>query len=391
MQKIDLILLKYGEMALKGLNRPLFEQKLIDNIASATAPIGKFSIKRAQSTIYVEPLEDGIDMMETIKRLQKVFGVVNICPAVRCEKNMDSINKTAVECMKSIDCAGKTFKVESKREDKKFPLNSPQISREVGGEILKNVKDLKVDVHNPDITVQVEIRGDAYVFAEKFSGAGGMPVGSSGRAALLLSGGIDSPVAGYMIAKRGVTLDAVYFHSPPYTSERAKDKVVDLAKIVAQYSRGIKLYVVPFTDIQLDIIEKCPKNYLTVIMRRIMMRIAEKIALSNGAQALITGESIGQVASQTMEALYCTNSAVNLPVFRPCIGMDKEEIVKISKQIDAYETSIQPYEDCCTIFVPKHPKTKPKLDEIAEAEKNLSDIEFMINEAIEGAEILYIN
>lgn len=286
---------------------------------------------------------------------------------------------------------GKTFKVESKREDKKFPLNSPQISREVGGEILKNVKDLKVDVHNPDITVQVEIRGDAYVFAEKFSGAGGMPVGSSGRAALLLSGGIDSPVAGYMIAKRGVTLDAVYFHSPPYTSERAKDKVVDLAKIVAQYSRGIKLYVVPFTDIQLDIIEKCPKNYLTVIMRRIMMRIAEKIALSNGAQALITGESIGQVASQTMEALYCTNSAVNLPVFRPCIGMDKEEIVKISKQIDAYETSIQPYEDCCTIFVPKHPKTKPKLDEIAEAEKNLSDIEFMINEAIEGAEVLYIN
>ena len=391
MQKIDLILLKYGEIALKGLNRPLFEQKLIDNIASATAPIGRFSIKRAQSTIYVEPLEDGIDMMETIKRLQKVFGVVNICPAVRCEKNMDSINKTAVECMKSIDCAGKTFKVEAKREDKKFPLNSPQISREVGGEILKNVKDLKVDVHNPDITVQVEIRGDAYVFAEKFSGAGGMPVGSSGRAALLLSGGIDSPVAGYMIAKRGVTLDAVYFHSPPYTSERAKDKVVDLAKIVAQYSRGIKLYVVPFTDIQLDIIEKCPKNYLTVIMRRIMMRIAEKIALSNGAQALITGESIGQVASQTMEALYCTNSAVNLPVFRPCIGMDKEEIVKISKQIDAYETSIQPYEDCCTIFVPKHPKTKPKLDEIAEAEKNLSDIEFMINEAIEGAEVLYIN
>lgn len=285
----------------------------------------------------------------------------------------------------------RTFKVESKREDKKFPLNSPQISREVGGEILKNVKGLKVDVHNPDITVQVEIRGDAYVFAEKFSGAGGMPVGSSGRAALLLSGGIDSPVAGYMIAKRGVTLDAVYFHSPPYTSERAKDKVVDLAKIVAQYSRGIKLYVVPFTDIQLDIIEKCPKNYLTVIMRRIMMRIAEKIALSNGAQALITGESIGQVASQTMEALYCTNSAVNLPVFRPCIGMDKDEIVKISKQIDAYETSIQPYEDCCTIFVPKHPKTKPKLDEIAEAEKNLSDIEFMINEAIEGAEILYIN
>ena len=325
MQKIDLILLKYGEIALKGLNRPLFEQKLIDNIASATAPIGKFSIKRAQSTIYVEPLEDGIDMMETIKRLQKVFGVVNICPAVRCEKNMDSINKTAVECMKSIDCAGKTFKVESKREDKKFPLNSPQISREVGGEILKNVKDLKVDVHNPDITVQVEIRGDAYVFAEKFSGAGGMPVGSSGRAALLLSGGIDSPVAGYMIAKRGVTLDAVYFHSPPYTSERAKEKVVDLAKLVSKYAGPIKLHVVNFTDIQLYIYDQCPHEELTIIMRRYMMRIAEHFARKDKCLGLITGESIGQVASQTLQSLAATDEVCELRYIVQSLDLTKKK------------------------------------------------------------------
>ncbi len=390
MQKTDLILLKCGEISLKGLNRPKFEAKLADNVASAIADLGKFSIRKSQSMLYVEPLDAEIDMGEAVERLKKVFGIANICPAVRCEKNMDSIKKTAVECMRNIDTAGKTFKVESKREDKKFPLGSPEISREVGGAILKNIDGLKVDVHNPDILVQVEVRGDAYVFAEKFSGAGGMPVGSSGRAALLLSGGIDSPVAGWMIAKRGVKLDAVYFHSPPYTSERARDKVVDLAKIVSKYARGINLYVVPFTEIQLSIIENCPKNYLTVIMRRIMMRIAEKIAVNNDCKALITGESIGQVASQTMEALYCTNSAVSLPVFRPCIGMDKEEIVQISKKIDAYETSIQPYEDCCTIFVPKHPKTKPKLEEIIEAEKNLIDIDKMIEIAIENAEVVKV-
>lgn len=390
MQKTDLILLKCGEISLKGLNRPKFEAKLADNVASAIADLGKFSIRKSQSMLYVEPLDAEIDMGEAVERLKKVFGIANICPAVRCEKNMDSIKKTAVECMRNIDTAGKTFKVESKREDKKFPLGSPEISREVGGAILKNIDGLKVDVHNPDILVQVEVRGDAYIFAEKFSGAGGMPVGSSGRAALLLSGGIDSPVAGWMIAKRGVKLDAVYFHSPPYTSERARDKVVDLAKIVSKYARGINLYVVPFTEIQLSIIENCPKNYLTVIMRRIMMQIAEKIAVNNGDSALITGESIGQVASQTMEALYCTNSAVSIPVFRPCIGMDKEEIVQISKKIDAYETSIQPYEDCCTIFVPKHPKTKPKLEEIIEAEKNLIDIDKMIETAIENAEIVKV-
>ncbi len=290
MKRIDLILLKYGEIALKGLNRPVFERKLIDNIASAVSKIGKFSIRNSQSTIYLEPLEDGIDMFETIERLQKIFGIVNICPVMRCEKDMDSIFKTAVECLSDLDLSRKTFKVEAKREDKTFPLNSPQISREVGAAILKAYGDggLKVDVHDPDILVQVEIRKEAYVFAEKFSGAGGMPVGTGGKATLLLSGGIDSPVAGWMVAKRGVKIEAVYFHSPPYTSERAKEKVVDLAKILSVYAGAIKLHVVPFTDIQLSIIENCPKEYLTIIMRRLMMRIAEKIARQNGSLALIT-------------------------------------------------------------------------------------------------------
>lgn len=392
MKRIDLILLKYGEIALKGLNRPVFEHKLIDNIASAVSKIGKFSIRNSQSTIYLEPLEDGIDMFETIDRLQRIFGIVNICPVMRCEKDMDSIFKTAVECLSDLDLSGKTFKVEAKREDKTFPLNSPQISREVGGAILKAYGDggLKVDVHDPDILVQVEIRKEAYVFAEKFSGAGGMPVGTGGKATLLLSGGIDSPVAGWMIAKRGVKIEAVYFHSPPYTSERAKEKVVDLAKILSVYAGAIKLHVVPFTDIQLSIIENCPKEYLTIIMRRLMMRIAEKIARQNGSLALITGESVGQVASQTMESLYCTDSAVNMPVFRPCIGMDKEEIVRISKKIDAYETSIQPYEDCCTIFVPKHPKTKPSLGEIVKAEENLGDACAALDKAIADTEIIEV-
>ena len=392
MKRIDLILLKYGEIALKGLNRPVFERKLIDNIASAVSKIGKFSIRNSQSTIYLEPLEDGIDMFETIDRLQRIFGIVNICPVMRCEKDMDSIFKTAVECLSDLDLSGKTFKVEAKREDKTFPLNSPQISREVGGAILKAYGDggLKVDVHDPDILVQVEIRKDAYVFAEKFSGAGGMPVGTGGKTTLLLSGGIDSPVAGWMIAKRGVKIEAVYFHSPPYTSERSKEKVVDLAKILSVYAGAIKLHVVPFTDIQLSIIENCPKEYLTIIMRRLMMRIAEKIARQNGSLALITGESVGQVASQTMESLYCTDSAVNMPVFRPCIGMDKEEIVRISKKIDAYETSIQPYEDCCTIFVPKHPKTKPSLGEIVKAEENLGDVEAALDKAIADTEVIEV-
>lgn len=388
--KADIILLKYGEIALKGLNRPVFERKLVDNVASAVAPLGKFSIRRSQSTIYVEPIDEGIDMEEAAERLSKVFGIVNICPAVKCEKTMESIEQTTLRCLAETDVAGKTFKVEAKREDKQFPMNSPQICRHMGAVILKNTDGLSVDVHNPDILVQIEIRREAFVFTQKISGAGGMPVGTAGRAALLLSGGIDSPVAGWMISKRGVTLDAVHFHSHPYTSDRAKEKVIELAKIISVYTGQIRLHIVPFTEIQLAIIDRCPKNYLTIIMRRYMMRIAESIAAERGAKALITGESIGQVASQTMESLYVTDNAVDMPVFRPCIGMDKEEIVTIAKKIDTYETSILPYEDCCTIFVPKHPKTKPNLAEIEEAEKLLENADEMLNRALAETEVIYV-
>lgn len=386
--KADIILLKYGEISLKGLNRPMFEKQLLANVAKALAPLGKFSIRKSQSTVYVEPLGDDIDMQAATERLSKVFGIVNICPAAKCQKTIEDIERTTLECLSQIDLNGKTFKVEAKREDKQFPLNSPQLCRHMGAVILKNTEGLSVDVHNPDILVQIEIRKEAFIFTQKVSGAGGMPVGTAGRAALLLSGGIDSPVAGWMISKRGVVLDAVHFHSHPYTSDRAKEKVIDLAKIMTQYTGPIRLHVVPFTDIQLDIIDKCPKNYLTIIMRRLMMRIAEKIARESGAMALITGESIGQVASQTMESLVVTDNAVDMPVFRPCIGMDKEEIVTISKKIDTYETSILPYEDCCTIFVPKHPKTKPSIAEIQEAEKLLTDPEGMMEKAIQDREII---
>ena len=386
--KADIILLKYGEISLKGLNRPMFEKQLLANVAKALAPLGKFSIRKSQSTVYVEPLGDDIDMQAATERLSKVFGIVNICPAAKCQKTIEDIERTTLECLSQIDLNGKTFKVEAKREDKQFPMNSPQLCRHMGSVILKNTEGLSVDVHNPDILVQIEIRKEAFIFTQKVSGAGGMPVGTAGRAALLLSGGIDSPVAGWMISKRGVVLDAVHFHSHPYTSDRAKEKVIELAKIMTQYTGPIRLHIVPFTDIQLDIIDKCPKNYLTIIMRRLMMRIAEKIARESGAMALITGESIGQVASQTMESLVVTDNAVDIPVFRPCIGMDKEEIVTISKKIDTYETSILPYEDCCTIFVPKHPKTKPSISEIQEAEKLLTDPEGMMEKAIQDREII---
>ena len=386
--KADIILLKYGEISLKGLNRPMFEKQLLANVAKALAPLGKFSIRKSQSTVYVEPLGDDIDMQAATERLSKVFGIVNICPAAKCQKTIEDIERTTLECLSQIDLNGKTFKVEAKREDKQFPMNSPQLCRHMGAVILKNTEGLSVDVHNPDILVQIEIRKEAFIFTQKVSGAGGMPVGTAGRAALLLSGGIDSPVAGGMISKRGVVLDAVHFHSHPYTSDRAKEKVIELAKIMTQYTGPIRLHIVPFTDIQLDIIDKCPKNYLTIIMRRLMMRIAEKIARESGAMALITGESIGQVASQTMESLVVTDNAVDMPVFRPCIGMDKEEIVTISKKIDTYETSILPYEDCCTIFVPKHPKTKPSISEIQEAEKLLTDPEGMMEKAIQDREII---
>ncbi len=387
--KTDLFLLKYGELALKGLNKPIFEKKLLDNIKARLKKIGSFNVFAAQSTIYVEP-QDEVDMEETLVSLKKVFGIANICPAVRCAKTLDDIEKTAVECLSEEDIEGKTFKVEAKREDKSFPLNSPQLAAEMGGRILSHYPRLKVDVHNPDITVQVEIRKDAYVYMKKIKGAGGMPIGTNGKATILLSGGIDSPVAGYMIAKRGVRLEAVHFHSHPYTSDRAKEKVIDLARIMTEYCGSMRVHIIPFTDIQLEIIDKCPKVLLTVIMRRMMMRIAEMVADRTRGQALITGESIGQVASQTMESLNATNSVVTKAVFRPLIGMDKEEIVRISKEIGTYETSILPFEDCCTIFVPKHPKTKPTIEELVEAEKLLPEFEKMLEEAVNNEEVIQV-
>lgn len=387
--KADLFLLKYGELALKGLNKPVFERKLLDNIKARLKKSGSFNIFAAQSTIYVEP-QGEFDADETLLSLKRVFGIANICPAQRCAKTLDEIEKTAVSCLMEEEIEGKTFKVEAKREDKSFPLNSPQLAAEMGGRILSHFPKLKVDVHNPDITVQVEIRKDAYVYMKKIKGAGGMPVGTNGRATILLSGGIDSPVAGYMIAKRGVRLEAVHFHSHPYTSDRAKQKVIDLAEIMTNYCGSMRVHIIPFTDIQLEIIDKCPKVLLTVIMRRMMMRIAEMVSERTRGQALITGESIGQVASQTMESLAATDSVVSRPVFRPLIGMDKEEIVKISKEIGTYETSILPFEDCCTIFVPKHPKTKPTIEELLEAEKLLPEFEKMLLEAVENEEVIKV-
>ena len=383
--KQELILIKVGEIALKGLNRRTFEDVLMKNIKRHLAPLGKFEVRSAQSTIYVRPLEEDVDLDDACERVGKVFGIAAYSRACMAKKDMDDINRTAAEYLKEALEEASTFKVEAKRSDKAFPLKSPAICAETGGYLLERFPNLSVDVHEPDITVTVEIRDfGAYVRGEAERGAGGIPVGTGGKAAVLISGGIDSPVAAWMMAKRGVELTAVHFASPPYTSERARDKVVDLAKIVSEYTRGIRLYVVPFTDIQLSIIDNCPKNYLTIIMRRIMMRIAEKIAVRNGDMALVTGESVGQVASQTMEALYCTDAAVNMPVFRPCIGMDKEEIVTISKKIDAFETSIQPYEDCCTVFTPKHPRTRPVLKFVELAESGV-EWEEMLREAADQA------
>ena len=395
MKKI--ILAKYGEMVLKGQNKRTFEDKLMSNIRASLKNIdGEYSLNWMQSTIYIEPQTSEFDINEAFEKIRRVFGISVVCIASKADKQSDidnainDIGKTAVECVREMLRLPRTFKVETRREDKHFPLNSPQLSAKIGGYILNEIPELTVDVHNPEVTVNIEVRKDIYIYAEKIQGAGGLPVGTNGKATLLLSGGIDSPVAGYMIAKRGVVVNAVHFYSYPYTSERAKDKVIALAKLMSNYCGRVNLYVVPFTDIQLAINKLCPPELLTLIMRRIMMRIAERIAHNTGAQALITGESIGQVASQTMEALGVTDNAVEMPVFRPVIGMDKEEIVQIAKKIDTYETSILPYEDCCTVFVPKHPKTKPKLEQIFEAEVALTDIDEMMAKAIEATEVIRV-
>ena len=366
----EVILIKNGEIALKGLNRSSFENILERNVKQALSGLGFIKVSRSQSTITVEPVSDGYDMSEAIDRVKKVFGIAAFSVAAAVEKDMDVILRTAPEFLGAQLRACRTFKVESKRADKTFPLKSPEISAQCGGAVLAAFPHLRVDVHNPDITVTVEVRErQAFIHADQIAGAGGLPVGSGGHAAVLISGGIDSPVAAYMMAKRGVKLTAVHFASPPYTSERAEQKVKKLLQIVGEYAGEINFAYVPFTEIQEQIARKCPDELTTLIMRRYMMKMAEQIARHNGCEALITGESIGQVASQTMKALGVTDNAVEMPVFRPLIGMDKNEIVEIARKIGTLETSQLPYEDCCTVFTPKHPKTRPNLDTVVRAEK----------------------
>lgn len=383
----EIILVKYGEIILKGGNRPKFEKKLMQNIADAIKNVAKTRITIAQATIYIEVEEE--ELMDIVcERLSLIFGIVSVTRAAVCEKTVESIEAAALEYCKDDLLPGRKFKVEAKRSDKKFPLNSVELAIEVGGYLHEEIPGLLVDVHEPEVTVQVEVRDrHAFVYCRenRIKGQGGMPIGTGGRATLLLSGGIDSPVAGHMIAKRGIEIDAINFFSFPYTSERAKEKVIELASIIARYTSKINLYVVPFTDIQLAIRDNCPEEHMTLIMRRFMMKISEKIAMNNKSQALITGESAGQVASQTLAALDVTNSVVDMPVLRPLIGMDKTEIIERSRAIDAFETSILPYEDCCTVFTPKHPTTNPKRAMIEKSEARL-DAEALIEASLAGVE-----
>lgn len=387
----EIILAKYGEIILKGGNRPRFESILMSNIKNSLKNVAETNIRLAQATVYIEVMdEEKTDVV--MDRLAKIFGIVTITRAAVCEKNIEDIKAKAKEYLKKDLTDGKRFKVEAKRSDKKFPYNSPQICMEVGGYLDDEYPEIIVDVHSPDVTVKVEIRDfAAYVYANenKVQGQGGMPIGTGSKATLLLSGGIDSPVAGHMIAKRGVEIDAVNFFSFPYTSERAKEKVVELASILAQYTSKINLYIVPFTEIQLQIRDKCPEEHMTLVMRRFMMRIAERLARKHKSHALITGESVGQVASQTLAALDVTNAAVDMPVLQPLIGMDKIEIVDRAHEIGTFETSILPYEDCCTVFTPKHPTTNPKRENIEKSE-NRFDSETLIEAAIAGVEMIEV-
>ena len=382
----DILLLKLGEIVLKGLNRKGFEQKLMGNIRRRLVPIGKFKVTCMQSTVYVEALEEGVDLDAAFEAVQKIFGVVKISRAAACEKDKDAIARLAIDYLRQDMLRAKSFKVESKRSDKSFPMTSIQLSQYVGGELAEAYPNCKVDVHEPELIVNLEIRDlAAYVHAQPVNGAGGMPVGSNGVAVTLLSGGIDSPVSTYMIAKRGVRLIPVHFFSFPYTSQQAKEKVIELARLLTVWCGKMTLEVVPFTHIQEEIRDKCPEEYFTLIMRRFMMRIAERIALSNGARAIVTGENLGQVASQTMEAMASTQAVLKLPVLQPLIGMDKEEIVQMSRRIGTFDTSILPYEDCCTVFTPRHPRTRPTVAEVEKAESTL-DVDALVAEALQGIE-----
>lgn len=386
----EIILCKYGEIALKGLNKSSFEGMMTKSVKYRLKKLGEFNIFRSQSTLYVEPLDEDIDVDEVVDRLSKVFGIVKLCRCGVYEKDMDTILRKGPEYLAEQLESARTFKVEAKRSDKRFPMKSPEICAEMGGAVLDKFPHLKVDVHNPDVTVVVEIREEkAFVHAGQQDGAGGLPVGSSGKAMLLLSGGIDSPVAGYMIARRGAKVSAIHFEAPPYTSDRARMKVEKLAKIISAYCGEIDFYCVPFTKIQELLRDNCPEEFFTILMRRLMMEIAQRICEREGIQALVTGESLGQVASQTMYAMVCTDAVCRLPVFRPCIGLDKSEIVETARKIDTFDTSILPYEDCCTVFTPKHPRTKPKLAEVEKAQESF-DWEPYIREAIENTSVSWI-
>ena len=384
-------LIKYAEIAIKGKNRYIFEDALVDQIKYQLRDVeGTFKIVKEMGRIFVYAQSE-FDYEETIEALKRVFGIYGICPAIVLEdEGFEALSKEVAEYVKKVYGDRKlTFKVNTRRNKKSYPMQSMEVSSALGGVILDACPNMKVDVHHPDVFVNVEIRNKIYLYSENIPGPGGMPVGTNGSAMLLLSGGIDSPVAGYMIAKRGVKIDAVYFHAPPYTSERAKQKVVDLARLVARYSGPIRLHVVNFTDIQLYIYDKCPHEELTIIMRRYMMKIAEQFAKADGCMALVTGESIGQVASQTIHSLAATNEVCTMPVFRPVIGFDKQEIVDVANKINTYETSILPYEDCCTIFVAKHPVTKPNIEIIRRSEQKLQEkIEDMVKEAVDTAETI---
>ena len=382
----EIILLKLGELVLKGLNRRMFEDKLIANARRRLQSCGKFKVYTKQSTMYVEPQDDSCDLDGAWEAMKRLFGVVGLSRARACEKDADAMLQTAIEYLGDKLSAAHTFKVESKRADKSFPMTSIQLSQYVGGELDEKYPNLKVDVRHPELTVHLEVRDyAAYVHADPEPGAGGLPVGVGGRAVSLLSGGIDSPVASWMIAKRGIALDMVHFFSYPYTSEQARDKVLELARLVTRYCGRMTVDVVGFTEIQEAIRDGCPEEYFTLIMRRFMMRIAQRIALEHGCKCLVTGENLGQVASQTMEAMGVTGAVVSLPLFTPLIGMDKEEIVTIARRIGTLETSILPYEDCCTVFTPKHPKTKPTLAQVEQAEAGL-DVEALISRALEQTE-----
>lgn len=383
----NVVVIRYGEIMLKGKNKRFFEDKLVSQIRHALSDLGKLRVYKAHSRIYIDV--ESYNVNDITDRAKRVFGVVSLSVAKRFEVDMDKIKEIALDELKdriSENNNIKTFKVESKRGDKSFPMQSLEISREVGGYLLENMENISVDVHNPDVSIQVEVRDKAFVFSNKINGFGGLPLGTNGKALLLLSGGIDSPVAGWLVGKRGVDIEAIHFHSYPFTSDRAKEKVIDLAKILSSYCGKFRLYSINLLPIQKEINEKCPEEEMTILSRRFMMKIAERVGVANNCDALVTGESIGQVASQTVKSLYVTNESVVMPVFRPLIAMDKVDIIDLAYKIGTYETSILPFEDCCTVFLPKHPVTQPKLEKIIKSESKL-DVEELINAAIEDMEV----